>query len=527
MIQNPILKGFNPDPSIVRVGDDYYIATSTFEWFPGVQIHHSRDLINWRLLTHPLNRVSQLDLRGNPSSGGIWAPNLSYDNGTFYLIYTDVKNRSGVYKDVHNYLVTAKDIMGPWSEPIYINSSGFDPALFHDDDGRKWLINMCWNFRKGHKRFDGILLQEYCPNEQKLIGQPKKIIEGEAWVKEGSNLYKKGDYYYVVIAEGGTGYNHSVTISRSKHIEGPYEQDPMNPILTSVHEPKHPLQKAGHGSLVETQNGDWYMAYLCARPLPERLCPLGRETALQKCYWTDNGWLRMVGENNLPLITVEGPGLPLHPFEEEPAKDDFDNEDLSIHFQTLRVPADQSWVNLNDRKGFLRIKGRESLTSLNEQSMVARRIQHYHCEIETCVEFDPENFMQMAGLICYYDESDHFYLRISYDEKLGKNININTQNQGIYDEPTEMVSVEGWDRCYLKVTIQEEKLQFLYSRDGEEWESFGPVLNFGQLSDEYEGKLGFTGALVGMCVQDLSGSRKHADFEYFTYCSLRDINCKS
>ncbi|MEH7117144.1 glycoside hydrolase family 43 protein [Neobacillus vireti] len=522
MIKNPILTGCNPDPSIIRVGDDYYIATSTFEWFPGVQIHHSRDLIHWRLLTHPLTRTSQFDLKGVPSSGGIWAPNLTYDNGTYYLVYTNVINRTGVYKDVHNYLITAKDIMGPWSAPIYLNSSGFDPALFHDDDGRKWLINMCWNFRKGHKRFDGILLQEYCPIEKRLIGKSKRIIEGKTWVKEGSNLYKKRGYYYIIIAEGGTGYNHSVTVSRSKQIDGPYEEDPLNPILTSRHHPDQPLQKAGHGSIVETQKGDWYMAYLCARPLPDNLCPLGRETSLQKCYWTEDGWLRMIGENNLPLLTVEGPGLPLYPFEELPAKDDFENEELSIHFQTLRVSADESWISLKERPGYLRIAGRESLTSLHEQSMVAMRIQHFHCDAETCIEFDPDNFMQMAGLICYYDENDHFYLRISHDDKVGKNISLITHDQGNYDEPAEMVCIEGWDRCYLKVSIREEELQFLFSQDGMKWEKFGPILNFGQLSDEYADKLGFTGAFVGMCVQDLSGTKRFADFDYFSYKSLNE-----
>jgi len=168
-IQNPILKGFNPDPSILRLGDDYYIATSTFEWFPGVQIHHSRDLKNWRLLTRPLNRAGQLDMRGDPDSCGIWAPCLSHDGAQFYLIYTDVKRygRTSVggaagasLRDFHNYMVTCTTIDGEWSEPVYLNSSGFDPSLFHDDDGRKWLVNMLWDYRPGQNRFAGIVAQE-------------------------------------------------------------------------------------------------------------------------------------------------------------------------------------------------------------------------------------------------------------------------------------------------------------------------------------------------------------------------------
>ena len=179
-LQNPILKGFNPDPSILRVGEDFFIATSTFEWFPGVQIHHSKDLVNWRLLTRPLTRKSQLDMRGNGNSAGIWAPCLTHDGEKFHLIYTDVKHWSttGSFKDTHNYLVTAEHIEGPWSEPIYLNSSGFDPSLFHDDDGRKWLLNMLWDHRPGHHPFAGIVLQEYDPVKQKLVGPIKNIFTG-------------------------------------------------------------------------------------------------------------------------------------------------------------------------------------------------------------------------------------------------------------------------------------------------------------------------------------------------------------
>jgi len=205
-IHNPILKGFNPDPSFLRVGDDYYIATSTFEWFPGVQIHHSRDLVNWELIARPLDRVELLDMEGNPDSGGVWAPNLSYDNETFYLIYTDVKSwNSSPYKVTHNYLTTSASIYGPWSSPAYLNSSGFDPSLFHDDDGRKWHLNMLWDHRRSRYSFAGILLQEYCEETQSLTGPIEKIFEGtQLRATEGPNLYKRNGYYYLVTAEGGT-----------------------------------------------------------------------------------------------------------------------------------------------------------------------------------------------------------------------------------------------------------------------------------------------------------------------------------
>ena len=178
-VTNPILPGFNPDPSILLVGDTYYIATSTFEWFPGVQIHASKDLANWDLVVRPLDRKAQLDMRGNPDSGGIWAPCLSHDGERFWLVYTDMKRREGSYKDGHNYIVTAEKIEGPWSDPLYVNSSGFDPSLFHDDDGRKWFVNMMWDYR-GPNRFCGIALQEFDPKAGRLVGPRTNIFRGTA-----------------------------------------------------------------------------------------------------------------------------------------------------------------------------------------------------------------------------------------------------------------------------------------------------------------------------------------------------------
>ena len=296
-IRNPVLRGFNPDPSILRVGDDYYIATSTFEWFPGVQIHHSRDLRHWRLVARPLERRSQLDMLGNPDSGGIWAPCLSYADGLFYLVFTDVKSHIGPFKDTHNYLVTAPSIEGPWSDPVYLNSSGFDPSLFHDDDGRKWLVNMIWDHRKGKNKFAGIALQEYSPEERRLVGPIRNIFRGtELGLTEGPHIYKRNGWYYLITAEGGTRYNHAVTVARSRSLFGPYEVHPDNPVLTAADKPDLELQRAGHASLVETQTGEWYFAYLCGRPLrSSRRCILGRETALHPVEWTEDGWPRLAG----------------------------------------------------------------------------------------------------------------------------------------------------------------------------------------------------------------------------------------
>ncbi|MBB3113085.1 xylan 1,4-beta-xylosidase [Paenibacillus phyllosphaerae] len=519
MIHNPILRGFNPDASAIRVGDDYYIATSTFEWFPGVLIHHSKDLVHWRPLTHVLTRESQLTLRGIPSSGGIWAPSLSYDEGTYYLCFTNVVGRKGVYKDLHNYVVTAPSIEGPWSEPIYLNSSGFDHFLFHDSDGRKYLFNMQWDFRKGKNRFAGIIMQEYDPREQKLTGPVKLVTQGtNIGVTEGPMVYKKDGYYYLLVAEGGTGINHAATLMRARSVEGPYEIDPHYPILTTKGHPEHPLQKAGHGSLIETQGGEWYMVHICSRQLPDGsgLSPLGRETSIQKLSWTEDGWLRLASGGRLPELQLPAPALPAHPFPVEPERDDFDETKLSVHWHTLRTPADPSWLSLTERPGYLRLRGRESLYSLHRQSMAARRVQSFRCEVETCVAFEPANFNQMAGLVLYYDDQDHYYLRISHDEELGKHLNVIVSDQGQMDELDAKV-VTGWERVYLKASFDQDKLQFSFSPDGLSWQPIGPELYTGLLADEYKNKLSFTGAFAGVCAQDLNGTMQHADFDYFVY----------
>ncbi|TCL62557.1 xylan 1,4-beta-xylosidase [Hydrogenispora ethanolica] len=520
-INNPILRGFNPDPSIIRVGEDYYIATSTFEWFPGVQIHHSRDLVHWKLIAHPLNRTSQLNMIGNPASGGVWAPCLSWDGGLFYLIYTDVKTLYTPAKDTHNYLVTSRDIAGEWSDPVYLNSSGFDPSLFHDDDGRKWLVNMVTDHRRGKNRFGGILLQEYSVESQRLIGPVYNIFHGTALGStEGPHLYKRNGYYYLITAEGGTSLGHAVTMARSTSITGPYEVDPENPVLTSREDPAWPLQKAGHADLVETQTGEWYMVHLCGRPIPSMgRYPLGRETAIQKMVWTPDHWLRLQSGGKKPQLQVPAPGLPefLHP--SETVRDDFDTPELNIHFQTLRIPFTEDIGSLTERPGYLRLKGRESLSSRHRQSLVARRQQAFSYTSSTCVEFEPENYKQMAGLICLYDHENFYYLLISRDsEKGGKYLTIWSCDNNVFDYPARQdVCIESWRRCYLKVEVNYHRMRFFYAPDGEHWTPIGPVLDASRLSDGYcrEGK--FTGAFVGLCCQDLNGSGKHADFDYFEY----------
>ncbi|KAB8131004.1 glycoside hydrolase family 43 protein [Gracilibacillus oryzae] len=529
MINNPILKGFNPDPSILRVKDNYYIATSTFEWFPGVQIHRSKDLVNWELIGHALTRKSQLNMLGNPDSGGVWAPCLSYQNGTFFLVFTDVKSHLGPYKDTHNYVVTATNIEGPWSDPIYLNSSGFDPSFFHDEDGKTWLVNLKWDHRKGKNPFGGIIIQEYDKEKKCLTGPIRTIFKGtELGLTEGPHIYKLGEYFYLFVAEGGTRYEHAATIARSKNLFGPYNADPEGPLLTSSANRELTLQKAGHASLVESVDGNYYIAHLCSRPLrPKMRCTLGRETALQEAVFTEDGWIRLAQGTNNPLDKVKIANEKLLE-EKQSFIENFDQNKISQHLNTLREPIDNSWASLTDNPGSLRLYGRESLYSKHQQSLIARRQQSHSFTAETSFEYNPESYQQMAGLIYYYNTQNYIYLSASYDEDLEKSfISIMSSDRGDYEEPlnTPLIIEERVKKYKMRVIVQEDELQFYLAINEGTFKEIGPVLDASKISDdyveaEYYGKMidqAFTGAFIGICAQDLSGRKKYADFDYFKY----------
>jgi xylan 1,4-beta-xylosidase len=530
MIQNPILTGFNPDPSILRVGDDYYIATSTFEWFPGVQIHHSRDLVNWRLLTRPLRNARQLDMRGEPDSCGVWAPCLTHSDGQFWLIYTDVKRygrttvggASGAsLRDFHNYLVTAKTIDGDWSDPIYLNSSGFDPSLFHGDDGRKYLVNQLWDHRPGRNRFAGIVLQEYSPGKRALVGERRNIFAGTSiGFTEAPHLYKRKDWYYLVTAEGGTGWGHAMTMARSRTLAGPYELHPDKYIITARDRPHAPLQRAGHGDLVETQAGDTYAVYLCGRPLPNRgRCVLGRETAIQKMEWGEDGWLRTLDGSGTPTLETPAPALTAAPFAARAVRAEFDAAELPIDFQWLRTPHAEDLFTLSARPGYLRLYGRETLGSVFRQSLVARRQQAQCYSAITAMEFEPAHFQQSAGLVCYYNSSKFHYLHVTHDADLGRHLRVMTctPDSPQTDAFTAPVRIPP-GRIELRVEVDYERLRFAWRTDGD-WQFLPELFDASILSDEatVPGAPNFTGAFVGMACQDMAGTAHPADFDFFEY----------
>lgn len=551
-IVNPVLPGFHPDPSVVRVGADYYLATSTFEWSPAVRVHHSRDLAHWRSLGGALDGADLPELRGVPDSGGVWAPSLSHHDGRFWLVYSVVRHVGSPYKDVDNLLVTAESPTGPWSEPVHLNSSGFDASLFHDEDGRHWLVNVEWDHRPDRPSFGGIVLQEYDAGARRMVGPITTIARRDRLI-EGPNLYRRDGWYYLMLAEGGTGWEHGISMARSREITGPYAFDPVPDVLTSRGRPELPLQKAGHGELVATPEGEWYLAHLASRPVTapggERRCVLGRETCLQRVVWRD-GWLRLADGFTEAALTVPAPaGVSPHPWPEEAtrpgeaarpwgatppgpgataageptaegatareaAAEAASDPWRSPEWSALRRPIDPSWASLSERPGWLRLFGGQSPHSLFDQSLLARRVTDPRQSFTVRMEFHPTRFSQAAGLIAWYDTSTYYYLRVTHDERRGRVLGLVVRDDGACAEPPETVLECGdWpDEILLRARLDGASLRLEAAPGEGGWRPVGPELDATRLSDDYGDRLRFTGAFLGICAQDLGGTRSPADF---------------
>lgn len=534
MIQNPILRGFCPDPSIIRVGEDYYIATSTFEWWPGVKLFHSKDLQHWEQIPSPLRRESQLNMIGDPTSGGVWAPCLSYDGEKFYLVFTDVKTKKGRYYNTHNYVVYTDDIYGDWSEPVYLNSIGFDPSLFHDTDGKKYLVNMVNGFK-------GVLVQELDAETLTLKGERKKVYAGSGLgFTEGPHMYHIGDWYYLLVAEGGTAYEHCETLARAKTIWGPFETAPNNPILTSDRRDFASLQKCGHADLVETQNGEWYLVHLCSRPLKDaERCILGRETAIQKMCWDEDGWLRLKCGGRFAELQVEEPtGIKADKALSDKAfYDDFETKDFHVRYSSPRVDY-HSFADLSARKGYLRLKGQESMNSLHHVSLLAVRQQTLCAAAETELEFTPDYSEQVAGLAYLYDAMNFYILGKTATDEGECVLTLLKSDTGVITDEMEPISVSRDAVIKMRVEVLEngKAAQFFYciasaasdrtdGTDGgnskENWLPAGGELTTEILSDEH--CRGFTGAHFGMYIHDMTGLSYYADFDYFKVESKKDM----
>lgn len=535
MIENPIIRGFNPDPAICKKDDTYYIATSTFEWFPGVQIFQSKDLKNWKLICRPLNKVTQLDMLGIPDSGGVWAPCLTYADNKFWLVYSIMREHRA-FKDVRNFIVSADEIDGEWSEPTFLNASGFDPSLFHDINGKKYILNMVYDFRNYHPWNYGISIQEFNVSKNKLIGKPKIIFRGTELQKtEGPHLYFIDGYYYLLTAEGGSQFGHSITVTRSRNLMGPYEIHPDNPILTSWYSPKNFLQKTGHGSLIETNNNEWYITYLTSRPIKRKgkglfeergFSTLGRETAISKVEWRDD-WPYIVDGKEAKQF-VEEPKILEHKWDSRPEKSVF-KYGIPIDFQTLRVPFTNKMGEITERG--LTLYGQESLYSVFEQSLIARRFESLDFTAQTVVESSPEYFQQMAGLVCYYNSKNWTSFNITHDENKGKILSIMVCEGSRISWPLkdQEIPIAKASKVYLKVRVTNMYYQFSYSLDEQIWKDIDVTFDTYKLSDDYIAKpfLGptgsaFTGAFVGIHCNDLTGMNHPATFEYFNYSENKE-----
>jgi xylan 1,4-beta-xylosidase len=492
--RNPILPGSHPDPSICRVGPDFYLVTSTFEWFPGLPVFHSRDLVHWRPLGHVLDRSEQLPLDGVRPSGGLYAPTIRYHDGTFYVVCTLVDGTA----EAGNFIVTATDPAGPWSAPHWLGElDSFDPSLLFDDDGRVWFHATRPVDASGHTE---VWLRELDLAALTLVGPEHVIWRGalrDATWAEGPHLYRIGDRYHLVASEGGTALDHAVSVARSTDVTGPYEGNPRNPVLTHRHlGADHPIGSTGHADLIQTADGDWWAVLLAIRPGLN----LGRETFLTPVGWAD-GWPVIPGVRE----TETRPGLPEHRWSAESACDTFDEPELRPHWNQLRTPRERFWDLTSGR---LRLRLRpEALTERGCPSLIARRQQHAHFAAYTALDFTPASGNECAGLVLL--QNDAFQLRCEISLGVARLIR---RAEGT----DELLADRPFAGGRIRIGVEAHDQAYRFRLDGAE---FGAPADGRVLSHEPAGS--FTGAYLGMYASSNGKpSTTTADFAYFEYREL-------
>ncbi|MCI5647951.1 MAG: glycoside hydrolase family 43 protein [Fusicatenibacter sp.] len=518
--QNPIFSGFYPDPSICRVGEDYYMVTSSFVYFPGLPIFHSRDLVHWEQIGHGISSPDQLDYKNCETSLGLWAPTIRYHEGTFYIINTFVSEGREARRD--NYIITAKNPAGPWSKACFIEGAdGIDSSLFFDRDGRMWYTGNFISEEALYEGHHGIYLCELNPDTFQFKGKRTIIWDGKKsagkWI-EAPHLYYENGYYYLVVAEGGTFTNHSVMMARCKTIDGDYEVCPRNPVVTHRHlSLMSPISVVGHGDLVQTQTGEWWMVLLGVRPYDGYGAPhfnLGRETFLIPVRWESDGWIRVNNDNGMVNPKEQKPNLPAYLPKPCFFTDNFECSTLHLRWNTIH-PFTKPCYSLTERPGFLRIHLiPEVLHEICTPAFIGRRQQHTSFRMQTAMEFAPASPAEEAGLALVQDDRYHYTFTLT--QRDGENCLLVTEVRNHVRTCLQIVPVRQNGRIYLTVAASDTGYHFYYGFDDQQflpvYENADPTL-LSSLVNE-----GFTGAYLGMYVSSNHiDSSNYADFDWVVY----------
>lgn len=495
--RNPVIPGFHPDPSVCRVGEDYYLVTSTFEYFPGVPVFHSKDLINWKQIGHCLTRKSQLNLENAAVSGGIYAPTIRYNEGRFYMVTTNVTDKG-------NFYVYTDDPYGEWSEPLWVEQGGIDPTLFFDQ-GKCYFLSIP----------DGIQLCEIDINTGKRLSESRILWNGAGGrYPEAPHLYKKDGWYYLLIAEGGTEYGHKVTIARSRNLYGPYEENPANPILTHINKDAqtNPIQGVGHADFIQAHDGSWWTVFLGFRPQSGTHHLLGRETFLAPVCWNENSWPVINGDGIVDL-EMNCPTLPLVPVNPLPSRVNFDTDKLGLEWSYLRNPFPENY-SLKDRKGYLRLMC--SQHKLDDErispTFVGRRQQHIDFEATTALVFNALKEGGEAGITVFMNNRFHYDLCVR--QAAERTMLVLKYRLGSMLHFEKEIPVTG-NKVYLRVVGEKDEYTFSYSADNKDFKRLSGM-DTKLLSTETAG--GFTGIYLALYAEsDDRNTRSYADFDWFDY----------
>ncbi len=529
VFKNPILAGGYPDPSICKVGDTFYLVNSSFEYFPGLPIHKSTDLINWELIGHGLHRESQASSTVNlvdvQSNGGIHAPTIRYNKGVYYIISTNVyydaeKNKA----DMVNFIITANNPAGPWSDPIHIEGApGIDPDLFFDDNGRVWYVG---NQAPENPSFDGegeIWLQELDLNEYSLIGERHLLWRGACggvWA-EGPHMYKKDGKYYLIIAEGGTSFNHAVMVAMSENIEGPYISNPRNPILTSRHlSYDNWVNSTGHGDIVELDDGRYYMVILGIRNEINRGSNMGRETFIAPLSWEREPFEWKENKDLWPVVSpISGKvekendviftnSTQINSYD---FRDDFNSKTLGLKWNFRRLPLENIY-SLDKREGFLRIFSNHNIIKERQRAaLMGFKQNQTNFEYFTSMNFNPENNKSEAGISIF--QKDDNYLNFTVVKKDGNFfIKVNAYNNNKLILKDEQLIPDYKGKIKLKISSKEGEYKLFYSTRGFRYRLFDKLKNDILLSK------GYTGAHIGLYItSNGEDSNDYVDFDYVDY----------